>query len=975
MKTVFQYQDQYAGFICEVTRYIEEIRSQVYIFQHEQTQSKVIAVKNHDPNKTFTIGFQTIPEDSTGVAHIIEHTVLSGSRKFPLKNLFEELSKRGLMTFLNAMTASDMTLYPFASRNEKEYFNLMDVYLDVTLYPLLDEHSFLQEGWRLELLSPDEFPKYKGIVYNEMKGVYSNPLYHVRNAVFKSLMPGSTYACDSGGNPENIVDLTYEQFRDFHQTFYHPSNAVIGLYGDADLKKELDFLNDQYLSHFQYQPSVRKLNLGESPAEPVQSETTYGVTPNAREDAMTYLTIASSVADSTNQVQNTAFDIIASILFYSEASPLKNALLEAGIGKDVAGTYHDSAYVSTMITSLIGTKKEHTARFEQIYRDVLTHIRESGFDPDLLNSELNAYEFSRREEANESQRGLNYHYQAIRALFYDLDPIRELQFQAVMTEIRDKAVHSRYLEQLIGDFLLTNPKTALIATLPDEHKLEKAQTNRLEKLKKIKAQMSADQIRTLIADSNRLLEKQQEPATPEQLGTLPSLTRHDLPEKITTPVPEMTTIANRPALFWNRYANDISYIQLGFDLSHLDPELLPYLKIFSGLVTEIGTNQINYTDLAKSLAAYTGGFNSVFSCHVKRGQPDQFRPMLWFSFKALRQYLPQAVHLISDVLRNVSFSDHKRIRQIVERDFAWIHQEIHTSGMYLPRLRINSFQDQSGIFNEKVNGYNSYLTLKALAQNYEMHEELFLEKMESLKQQIFTRHNVTLSATGGQQDLKLIHSLGGDLIQNLSDRLPDEAEHSLSPILGHHSAFCTSAEVVYAMQGGNIYQAGMPYSGVLEVLTSVLTRSYLLNHIRMQGGAYGTWIQLDANSGSFIVTSYRDPNVRKTFEVYDNIPDYVSSLQMSREELEQWIIRTYGAFDPLLSPEQEGIFARNLMLSGVTSDLRNQILQEIESTTKSDLQGYAEGFRDLIAQSYRSIIGSRDLIMADQDLFDEIIEV
>ncbi len=965
---------QYHGFKLQEAGYVDEIKSMLYLFTHVKTGTPLIAIKNDDTNKTFTVSYHTLPADSTGAAHIIEHSVLSGSKKYPVKDLFDELMKTGLVTFLNAMTSSDKTVYPFATRNEKEYFNLMDIYLDVTLNPLLEKNTFLQEGWHHELRKAEDELKYVGVVYNEMKGAYSDPLRLIYNSVYKALLPGTPYAVDSGGNPENIVELTYEEFRAFHERFYHPGNAVIGVYGDADLDAELARIDGNFLSKFEAgrQPAV--LIPGDSIEGPVDERIGYAVNRHDTLEGKTYFALCTKLFPFAEYKKNLAFAIIGNILYYSDASPLKAAVLSAGLGKDLVGFFTDNMPCTSMFTVLIGADENDKEKFRTRYFDSLRQICDTGLDKDLVLAELNSVEFSEREKSLKSQRGLNYLQAATSASFNNLDPFEVLKFEELFRAIREEALEGRYFEDLIREYLIENQQYVFLTAFPDPGKSERIAAATRTKLETFRKSLTPDQVGRLVQTTGDLLKYQETPNPPEKLKLLPCLNLSDIPEKVDIRTAQVQKIRDIPCITTELFTNSITYLNIGLDVSALPTELLPWLKLFANLVTEIGTADRNYMTIAKELARYTGDFSADFANHMQLNNPLEFHPIQWFNVKVLRSYLPQALELVADIFKNVSFHDRQRIRQIVERNYTWTEQAIRKGGTGIPLSRVSSYLSENGKYQEAVNGITAFFKLRDLVQHYDEQEEQLLATLSLMKEILFNRDNLTLAITASEEDIKIIDKHLPRLIDSFGNNTREDVPRNFT---GHplNEAFIVPAEIVFAVQGGKLFETGLPYSGRLEVLKSILSHDYLHNAIRVKGGAYGTWIESNILTGNTFFISYRDPNVAETYNTFNKIPAAIAELSVSREVMEHWIIRTFGKFDPLLSPAMTGLRARNDLLSGVTPEYRLNLMREIKTTTVNDLKAMAPHFVQLMENPYRCVIGNKSKIEAAGQLFEKLVEV
>ncbi len=964
----------YSGFTLKTHKFIQEIDSDVYVFEHALLKCPLLAIKNSDTNKTFSAAFNTVPTDSTGVAHILEHSVLMGSKKYPVKDVFGEINKGGLTTFLNAMTGADITYYPFATRNLKEYFNIMDVYCDVVFNPLLSRSTFEQEGWHYHQEGPDEPLKFQGVVYNEMKGAFSDPIRHIFHNIFAGLMPGSTYAHESGGDPKNIPDLSYEQFCEFHRNHYHPSNGFFFVYGDAPLKDELDFLQKKFFAAFDNPVPQAVIEKGDLPKEPVYITDSYAV-DSSDISGKTFLAVGTNVSTVVNREENNAFQIIANILFNSDGSPLKNAIVSSGLCKDFGGLYlATSSYRTLMITYLVGSEAEHRDKFLELYRSSLEKMVTEGLDPDLVLAELNKFEFNFREEASKAQRGLDLIGKAMTGLKYGTDPLAHLMNEELIRTIRNKALNDGYFEELIRKYLLDNPSTVTVTLKPDPGKQQKTQAEEQQRLAAYDAKVSDGEKQQRINRTRELMQEQLQPNTQEKLSLLPQLNLSDLSTEVDFHAVVPTEMFGRQVLVSELTTNHISYIDVGFDISCLPPDILPWLDLFGTIVTEIGTKRLNYQQFAKEIATCTGSFSHSITSYTKRQHPDVTKPLFWLHLKCLPDYLERALQLLAEILTSVSLNDRTRIREIVGREFAWAEHSVQSEGYNLPATRVFAHLSTGGRYNEMFNGVTSYLATKDLALNYEAKEEQFLATLKTMSSLLFNRNNLQLAVTADGQELGHLAKTGSCIV----DALPDTPvnTYSLPELqLPRHEAFITAAEVVFAVQGGNLLPDGNGYNGHFEVLKTYLSRDYLWNTVRQLGGAYGCFIQFGQITGNLAFISYRDPQVKKTYDAYNEVPKIVSGLDLSEKVMEQLIIGTYGNYTPLRSAAAKGATAKNDYLNGIDVEYKKQRLSEIISTTADDLRDFAPAFADMMTRSYRSIIGNRNKIETDRSLFDSLTEL
>lgn len=971
---------QRATVISEFTlsreQYISEIHADVYLFEHQLLNCPVIAIKNEDSNKTFAVAFNTIPDNSTGVAHILEHAVLMGSKKFPVKDVFGEINKGGLMTFLNAMTGSDITYYPFATRNLKEYFSLMDVYCDVVFNPLLLPETFEQEGWHYHKESREAALQFQGVVYNEMKGAFSDPIRLLFHHIFSALMPGSTYTHESGGDPQEIPNLSYQEFTEFHQHHYHPSNCLFFLYGDAPLEQELAFLNEQYLKQFPCAKPRKEPVRGSIIKRPVTISDTYGVASDDLSNK-TFLAVGSHIGTVTDRERNTAFQIIANILFNSDGSPLKQRIISSGICRDFGGLYlSSSSYHTFMLTYLIGSEVAALKTFEQLYKETLGELVKNKIEPDLVIAEINKFEFSVREEMSKPQRGLDLLSKSLAAFRYGNDPFNALEIEALLKKIREAAVNGSLFEQLIEESLLKNPATVTLTLAPDSEKIAQTSKEEQDRLAQFEASLDQQQLDQLVEHTMALTQNQQQPNSDKSLACLPRLTLADLPDEIKFHQSEPAELFGQNILINHLPTNHITYLDLGFDFSHLPHRFLPLLDIFGAILTEIGTSTMDYMEFARKAGIYTGGISHTIKTYTSKDTPDKIRLILWVSIRMLPEYLAKSIDLLSQVFSDLSLKNSDRIREIIQRDFAWTEHAAQSEGYPLPATRACAHLSIAGRYQEQFNGVTTYRCIKDLVGSYQRHEEQLLADLEEMAQLLLNRRNLVISITAEDRELEHFKEIGAGLPEALSDTV-----HQPQPLLaagnyGRNEGFITAAEVVFAVQAGSLFR-GEPtaYNGSFEVLKTYLSRDYLWNTVRQMGGAYGCFIQFSHLTGNLAIISYRDPQVKKTYDAYEKIPEIIESLDISDQMLEQLIIGTFGAFDPHQSAASLGVTARNEYLSGIDTAFKLKRLSEIKQTTLEDLRAFAPFFQTMMKNSCRAIIGNRAKIEHDRTLFDSVSEL
>jgi Zn-dependent M16 (insulinase) family peptidase len=964
------------GFILRRKEQVADISSEVYLFEHELLGTPALAIKNSDPNKTFCFAFQTIPSDSTGVAHILEHAVLMGSKKYPVHDVFGEIHKGGLMTFLNAMTGADVTWYPFATRNLSEYFSIMDVYCDVALNPLMERSTFEQEGWHYHKESKDAPLQFQGVVLNEMKGAYSDPIRAIFHNTFSGLMPDSTYAHESGGDPARIPDLTYEQFAEFHRRHYHPSNGMLFFYGDADLEQELAAVQNNFLRSFTTRGSRAEAARGPGISGPVFIDDSYAVQPGGSLKGKTYLAVGAPVATILDQELNTAFQVIANILYNSDASPLKKAVLEAGLGKDFGGMFlADHSFQTVMLTYLVGSDADKRDRFLALYREVLTRLASQGLDRDLILAELNSYEFAVREDLTNAQRGLDLIGKALPALQHGADPFAALRIDELFAVLRTKALEEKYFERLIKERLLDNPAFAAVTLRPDPDKAARSMHDEQQRLADYERTLSPEQTEELIAKTQELMRLQQTANSEEQLALLPRLSRQDLERRPRLHQACAEDCGGAACISSELETGGIAYVQFGLDCAAVGADLLPWLDLFGTIVTEIGTKRRDYVRFAKDIHIHTGGFSHSFTTYTHVSGSEPLRPVLWLQTKALSASLPKALELVCEVFAELDLSNRRRIREIVLREFAWAEHSVQSEGWQLAASRVFAHLSQAGMINEHVNGATAYLRLKDLAARYDELEEGFLAALERLRQAVFHSGRLQIAVTGSGADIRKIKENAAAVRGSLSGASQPPAALDF-PAFAARQAFVTSSDVAYNAQGCRLFEGFSQHSGAFEVLKTWLSRDYLWNTVRQQGGAYGCFVQFHPVSGNFAVVSFRDPHVAKTYTAYEAIAAAVRGLDLSRAKLDQLIIGAYGTLDPLRSPAAEGVKARDAYLTGITPERRQQIVEQVIDAKAEELRGFAPLFEQLAsAKVFRATIGSGEKIKADSGLFDEVTDL
>ena len=974
--THFSLGETYHGFRLDASSSLSEIASTVYLFTHVKLGCQALAIKNDDSNKTFCLSFRTIPTDSTGVAHILEHAVLMGSKKYPVKDVFGEINKGGLLTFLNAMTGADSTYYPFATRNVKEYFNIMDVYCDVCFHPLLLRSTFEQEGWHYHLEKEDAPLQFMGVVFNEMKGAFSDPLRTLFQDIHEGLMPGSTFAHESGGDPRDIPDLTYDAFKAFHADHYHPSNCTLFFYGNAPLEEELAFVEERFLSQFASPVGRASLVDGKPMQGPLTIADGYPVQPGSDLAGKTYISLASIVGTVENRSEDLAFQVIANILFNSDASPLKNAIVSSGLGKDFGGLCMSGTTPKTiMLTYLVGADARQAEEFFTLYRKCLEEMVAEGIDRELILSELNTFEFKVREEMNKPQRGLGLIFRAQEAMKYGLSPFEALCVDELLAAVRHRALEEGWFEALIRQHLLENAETVRVILEPDPQKGEQNQQEEKERLSAFAKTLNTNERLGLVKETQELMDLQLAAPTEEELRHLPRLPLSEVDAVPLLHVVRESSLVGHTFLQNELATNGVVYFDIGFDCAALSAEDLLYLDLFAVIVTEIGTKKSNHVQFAKTVNRLTGGFNHSFRAYANMAAPAQVRPILWLHVKALSHFLEEAMGMTAEVLAEVDFSNRRRIEEIIQREFAWAEHGAQSEGHDLAARRAFSHLNTGGQYNEYVQGMAAYQQLKILALQYDQLEEGFLNALERIRNLLFRRPGMLFAITAEAADIERFTVKAPALLS----ALPEEPVSAAPPVFAGFpvtQAFTSAAEVVFNVQACSFFQHTGTYAGDFEVLKTWMSREYLWNAVRQKGGAYGCFTRFSLVSGSFGIISYRDPQVANTYKVYADLAEAVRKLELREDSLHQLVIGAYNSINPHQGPAAKGATARDHYLSGITLSFQQERIESVLATEASALRRYADQFEQLNKGTlYRVSVGNAEKIQADGGLFSSIEEL
>jgi len=960
------------GFKLLEKRFVKEVNADCYYYLHEKSGARVLKIAADDPNKTFIISFKTFPESDAGTPHIMEHSVLNGSRNFPVKSPFDVLSKGSLKTFINAFTGKDMTAYPLASMNEKDYFNLMHVYLDAVFNPLLydDQRILDQEGWHYELTDPNNPIVYNGVVYNEMKGAYSDPSRVLRYEFYKNLFPDNPYGFESGGYPPVIPTLTYEQFKNFHRRYYHPENSYILLYGDAPLDKELAFIDSLYLSRYDVANNLPSVI--DQPAFESMKEVTdyYPVLPGAETEGQTFLNLGWVAGHNTDVKLSTGLDILAEVLVNQESAPLRLAFEKAGIGQDVSAS-NDSYQQNVFQIVVQNANPQDRERFLEIVNKTLQEQVDSGLDMEAIEGVLNRLEFNLRE-GNTAQKGLTYGFQCLPGWFFADDPFLTLEWEKPLSALK-KGLKEKYLESLIIRYMLNNPH-ALMLTLEPKPGMEQEINQEAEaELASYKKELTENDINKLVVKTEELLAYQKAEDTPEALATIPLLELSDINPDVEWFQVEQKKAETTPVLYFNDFTSGVVYVNLYFDLRTLPEELIPYASLLSNFLGILNTENYSYGDLTKALNMHTGGFYTALSTYLEDNDDSKLIPKFRVTTKAMNDKVDKLFDLSGEVLNKSLYNDAERLKTILSRHQSQLDQAVKSNGYRYAVRRLTSYYSNEGMFRERTGGLDYYWFVTDLNNNFDQRSQEIIENLTKTATLLFNHDNLIAAVTCDEKDYPLFtRNLDG-----FAGMLPKEniiLNDWTFDLKKLNEGILAPSKVQYVIDGCNFRKLGFPWDGKLYVLNQILSTDYLQTQIRVVGGAYGGFTVID-NAGNFTFRSYRDPNLKETVERYQAIPAYLEGFTTDEPGMTRYIIGTIADMDVPHTASEKGDIAVGNFFTRQTREAMQQDRAAILSTTVEDIRGFAPLAKAVLEQNYLCVYGNAENIDANRKLFENFVEI
>jgi Zn-dependent M16 (insulinase) family peptidase len=946
------------GFERIAEKEVPELQTRAEFYRHIQTGAELLSLVNNDENKVFGITFRTPPADSTGVAHILEHSVLCGSRKYPLKEPFVELMKGSLQTFLNAFTYPDKTCYPVASQNLQDFYNLIDVYLDAVFYPRLVPFTLQQEGWHLELEELDKPLIYKGVVFNEMKGAYSSPERVLAECSQQSLFPGHTYGLDSGGVPEDIPNLNFEQFLSFHQKYYHPSNARIFFHGDDDPQQRLRFVND-YLKDFDRQGVDSTILLQPQFDQPRQFIRPFAAGGDESTKARGMLTINWLLSETANAETNLALRILNYILLGMPASPLRKALIDSGLGEDLAGVgLEDELRQMFFSTGLKGIDIENADRLEAHIFKTLTSLAKEGIDPLTVEAALNTIEFRLRENNSRGYpQGLLIMLRSLSTWLYDADPLALLAFEAPLSKVKSQlAANSAFFEGMIDRFLLNNPHRATLILQPDLTLTERKEAEERERLAAARSAMSQDELKTVIDQTLELKRIQERPDPPEALAAIPTLKLADLDKKNKTIPLAVKQEGETQILFHDLATNSIIYLDVGFNLYSMPQEYLPYIPLFGRALLEMGTENEDFVTLTQRINRKTGGIHPQSFASAVSGE-ERGTAWLFLRSKVMQEQSQELTDILREVLLMARLDNRDRFRQMVMEEKARLEQRLVPDGHQVVNLRLRAHFNEADWAAEQMKGVSYLYFLRELAQKVDEDWPSVHSNLEKMLGMLVNGQNMIINLTCDEDARAHFESHLNGFLGELPSAPVQTYEWSPQEFAGFEG-MTIPAQVNYVGKGANLYQLGYRSHGSAHVITRFLRTAWLWERVRVQGGAYGAFCLFNHLSGTLTFVSYRDPNLMKTVETFDQTVQFLRSLDLRDEELTKSIIGTIGDIDRHLLPDAKGYTSLVRYLTNDTEAKRLQLRQEVLHTSTADFRAFAEVLEGVKDHGLVKVIGS-----------------
>lgn len=955
---------------------LKDINSKGYILRHKKSGARLALISNDDDNKVFYIGFRTPPEDETGVPHIIEHTVLCGSEKFPVKDPFVELVKGSLNTFLNAMTYPDKTVYPIASYNDKDFKNLMDVYMDAVFHPniLHCQEIFKQEGWHYELEDKDAPLMINGVVYNEMKGAYSSPDEMLQQCLYRSLYPDNTYSKDSAGNPDVIPELTYEAYIDFYKKYYHPSNSYIYLYGDFDIKERLEWMDKEYLC--QYEACEVNSEIQEqTPFEQMKYVTRkYPIGTEETEEDNTYFAYSKVMGSVLDKELNQALTVLDYALVGVPGAPVRQALLDAGIGLDVYGIFDDGICQPNYTIYAKNANACDRERFVEIIENTLRKVADEGINKNSLMAAINGNEFRFREaDYGHYPKGLLYGLQCMDTwMFDDMEPFANLELLDTFAYLKEQA-DTGYFEGLIRKYLLDNQHGVIISMEPEKGLNSKTEKELEDKLAAYKATLSEEEIESLIVETAHLQEYQETPSAEEDLQKIPMLERKDMRRKVRPYTNIEEQLGHVPVVRHDVFTNGIDYISFYFDAEDIVAEDLPILGLLRNIFSYVDTEYYSYSELSNEINIHTGGISGGLGLFPNAKDEEKYQIKFEFRMKMLEEKLEDALGLLREIILTSKLDDVKRMTEILQQTKSRLQSVLSSSGNVVSSTRSMAYFSKHVYIQEAVSGILYYDEICQLDEQIRKTPEVVIHRIKAVAERLFGQNRLLISFTGTEENYR--HA--ADAMEAFIKLLPEgeKAVPAERLVLGQkNEGFTDASSIQYVSRSGNFAAHGFAYTGALHILKMILSYDYLWVNVRLKGGAYGCSSSF-MRTGEVYFSSYRDPNLRKTNEAYERIPEYLRNFEADEREMTKYIIGTLGGLDTPLYPEGKGHRSMVAYLRDISEEDIQKERDQILNATDEDIRNLADLIEAVLSDNYICVLGNENNIRKEEDLFLNIRKV
>lgn len=946
------------------TKFIEDIKSNVTVYEHNKTGARVCTIENDDNNKVFSIAFRTPPINNGGLTHILEHSVLCGSKNYPVKDPFVELIKGSLNTFLNAFTFPDKTMYPCASKNDKDFKNLMSVYMDAVFYPQIYAHEeiFMQEGWHYHILDENDAITYNGVVYNEMKGAFSDPQQVLIRNIMHSLFPDTPYGLESGGDPKYIPDLNYEEFKEFHSKFYHPTNSYIFLYGDCDMEERMNWLHEAYLKDFDKIDFNTEIPYQEPFKEACHTTEYYPIPEGTPKDGKTFLSYNVAFPSTLDTKKMIATNILVNVLLNNPGAPLKQTLIDANLGADVAAMFDDGLLQPILAIIVMNSNEEKEEEFINLVNKSFEDILNIGLDHEALLSLIKYAEFKVREgKFSYMPKGLEIEMTALSSWLYDeAQPFNKLENLKYYEELKQD-VYNGYFEDIIKECIINNTHKSYAKLVPSYTCAEEKEQALTDKLAKYKESLSKEELASLIEKNKALQVYQSTPSTPEEIATLPKLGLEDL-----NPNPEIFNLevidGDYTSLVSDYFTNDISYVTYSFDISKMSLSDLPYVKLLTDLCCHLNTSTKSFQEINQLIQKNTGGVAATTS--VITTVDNECKTYLDFKFSATKELTGFASELVLDLIKNTDYHNEKRFFERLSEIKTEQEMGIANRGHVVGLVRSASYFDETMAVRDTLDGLGYADFIMDLFNNWNDNKETIMNKLDTIISEVTAKGNFLVKFTGTKNQFIEIKNVFDDFYSNLNDECKKYSSEFKPVVL--NEGIKTQYDVNYVARSGKY---SLPFDGGLNVLSNALSLDYLWMQVRVHGGAYGCMLQIQPN-GIIGFTSYRDPNLERTNKVYEDVVEYISNMNPSEDDLLKYKIGAIGSMDPVLHVSDKGAKAQRDYLAGLTYDIRKKRRLETLSTTVSDLRGFAKYFEEALSVKHICVVGNANKVEEAKELFD-----